>query len=371
MTNSDKGLTYADTGVDYDAIDPAKILAQKAAAGTAGQLARWGMTEIGPSRGESAYVWEEPDAYRAFVVEGLGTKSLVADATRTHSGRSHYDSLAQDTVAMIVNDVIVVGAEPQVVNAYWAIGDTDWFEDRERARDLVEGWAAACELAGATWGGGETPCLTGIIEPGTIDLGGACVGMINPKSRLTLGDKLQAGDAIVLLDSSGIHANGLTLARHIASELPEGYATDIGNGQGYGEALLSPTHIYARLVADVFEAGADVHYLANITGHGWRKIMRANKDLRYRMHTIPEAGPLFDFLVQQGGLETAEAYGNLNMGAGFAIYVPEADAQRVLDVSKEHGIGARVAGVIEEGPREVVIEPLGIRYQGESLGVRS
>ncbi len=365
------GLTYADSGVDYDAIDPAKVLAQKAAAGTAGQLGRWNMAEIGASRGESAYVWEEADAYRAFVVEGLGTKSLVGDATRPITGRSHYDALAQDTVAMIVNDVIVVGAEPQVVNAYWAIGDSAWFEDRERARDLVEGWAAACELAGAAWGGGETPALNGIIQPGTIDLGGACVGIIQPKGRLTLGEKLAPGDAIVLLGSSGIHANGLTLARRIAEQLPEGYATDIGDGRGYGEALLAPTRIYARLVADVFEAGADVHYLVNVTGHGWRKLMRARRELRYRMHQVPEPGALFDFLKAQARIDDAEAYGNFNMGAGFAIYVPERDAGTVLEVAARHDIPAWIAGTVEDGPREVVIEPLGLRFAGESLDLRS
>jgi phosphoribosylformylglycinamidine cyclo-ligase len=363
-------LTYAESGVDYNSIDPAKVMAQKAAAATAGQLGRWNMAEMAASRGESAYVWEEADAYRAFVVEGLGTKSLVADASREFTGRSHYDALAQDTVAMIVNDVIVVGAEPQVVNAYWAIGDSEWFDDRERARDLTKGWAAACELAGATWGGGETPALNGIIQPGTIDLGGACVGIIKPKHRLTLGDKLAAGDAIVLLGSSGIHANGLTLARRIADGLPQGYATDIGDGRGYGEALLAPTHIYARLVADLFEAGALPHYLVNITGHGWRKLMRAERDFRYRMHALPEPGPLFDFLRAQAHMDASEAYGNLNMGAGFAVYLPEADAGTVLEVAARHGIPAWLAGTVEEGPREVVLEPLGIRFAGESLGVR-
>ena len=365
-----RGLTYAESGVNYDAIDPAKVLAQLAAAGTSGNLARWGVSELSASRGESAYVWEEADCYRAFVVEGLGTKSLVADASRAFTGRSHYDSLAQDTVAMIVNDVITVGAEPQVVNAYWAIGDSAWFEDEERAADLVNGWAAACNKSGATWGGGETPALNGIIEPGTIDLGGACVGIIRPKERLTLGERLSPGDHIVILASSGIHANGLTLARKIAESLPEGYAAHIGDGRTYGEALLAPTHLYARLIADVYEAGADVHYLANITGHGWRKLMRATRDFRYRMTEVPPAGALFDFLVEGGEMDTAEAYGNLNMGAGFAVYVPEADVQMVLDVSAKHGIGAWAAGVVEEGAREVVIEPLGVRFGGESLGVR-
>ncbi len=367
---ADTGLTYADTGVDYDAIDPAKIMAQKAAALTAGQLSRFGLHEVPASRGESAYVWEERDAYRAFVVEGLGTKSLVADASRAFTGRSHYDALAQDTVAMIVNDVIVVGAAPQVVNAYWAVGDSHWFDDRERARDLVDGWAAACELAGATWGGGETPALKGIIEPGTIDLGGACVGVVDPKERLVLGDRLVAGDHIVLIEASGIHANGLTLARHLADQLPKGYATDIGNGTSYGEALLAPTPIYASILAEVLDTGADVHYLVNVTGHGWRKLMRAHRALRYRMHSAVPVPPVLDFIVRQGDMSPDEAYATLNMGAGFAFYVPEVHVDTVISAAQRKGLGAWSAGVVEEGEREVVVEPLGLRYAGERLGVR-
>src|SRR5262249_47981638 len=159
------------------------------------------------------------------------------------------------------------------------VGASSWFDDRERAADLVRGWTEACTEAEATWGGGETPALAGVIAPDTIDLGGACVGVVKPKSRLVLGDRLVAGHAIVLLASSGIHATGLTLARALAARLPQGYATDVGDGTPYGDALLTPTVLYPRVVRALFEAGIDVHYLVNVTGHGWRKLMRARRDL--------------------------------------------------------------------------------------------
>lgn len=368
---SERGLTYAEAGVDYTAIDPAKVLAQRAAAGTSGLLDRWGLRAVAASRGESAFVWEEPDAYRAMVVEGLGTKNLVADAFRAHSGRSHYEALAQDTVAMIVNDISVVGAEPQVVTAYWAVGDSAWFDDHARAADLADGWASACALAGATWGGGETPVLSGIVAPGTIDLGGACVGIVRPKDRLCLGDRLATGDAIVLLASSGIHANGLTLARRIAVSLPDGYGTEVGDGVTLGEALLSPTHIYAPVVRDILESGVDVHYMANITGHGWRKLMRARRSLRYVVTEVPPPPPLFPFLIERGGLSDAEAYGNLNMGAGFAVYAPAGDTGAILQAAERNGLRAWVVGHVEEGARAVVLEPLGLTFEGDSLEVRT
>lgn len=363
-------LSYTGSGVDYGSLDPAKLLAQRAAASTAGALARFGLADVSGSRGESAYVWEEPDAYRAFVIEGLGTKNLVADAVRPITGRSHYDAVARDTVAMIVNDVIVVGAEPQVVTAYWAVGESGWFDDRARTADLVRGWTEACHACGVTWGGGETPALAGIVAPGTIDLGGACIGVVRPKARLVLGDRLAPGDAIVLVASSGIHANGLTLARALADRLPQGWATEIGDGTTYGEALLAPTALYPPLVRALFEAGVEIHYLANVTGHGWRKLMRARRDLRYVMHTVPAPTPLFRFLMDRGNLGATEAYATFNMGAGFAVYVPAAQAPRVVDIANQQNLTAWTAGTVEAGPREVVIEPLGVRYAGDTLALR-
>jgi phosphoribosylformylglycinamidine cyclo-ligase len=356
------GLTYAEAGVDYTRIDPAKLLARDAAAATAPLLARWGLSEVSGSRGSTAFVWDEGDRYRAFVLECLGTKCLVADAVRPLSGRTHYDQLARDTVAMIVNDIVTVGAEPQVVTAYWATGGSDWFDDGERTGDLVAGWAAACNEAGATWGGGETPALSGVVEAGRIDLAGACVGIVTPKSRLVLGDRLEPGNVIVLIGSSGIHSNGISLARRIASELDEGYATRLGDGRPFGEAVLTPTVIYSGFLADLWASGVQPRYLSNITGHGWRKLMRAPRELSYRMHHVPTPGPLLEFLVARGGLTAAEAYGSLNMGAGYAVYVDEGDVDRTAAVAAQHGLSALPAGIVEEGPRQVIVEPAGVSF---------
>ena len=362
--------TYAQAGVDYSAMDPIKVLAQKAAAGTAGNLSSFGAQEVGMSRGESAYVWEEADAYRALVVEGLGTKNLVADAMRSVTGKTYYDQLAQDTVAMIVNDLVVVGALPQVVNAYFAIGDSGWMRDEERARDLIAGWAAACDQIGATWGGGETPTLKGVIHPDTIDLGGSAVGIINPKERLVLGDKLAAGDAIVLVESSGIHANGITFVRSLAEKSPSIYATKLPNGRLFGEAILTPTHLYVALVRQVLEAGIDVHYMVNVTGHGWRKLMRATQEFTYVIDTVPQPHDEFLFMQQQAGADDSEMYGNFNMGAGFALYTPAKEAEKVVALASKCGLQAIVAGRVETGSKQVVVPPKDLTFAGDTLGVR-
>lgn len=365
-----KSTSYSSTGVDYSKIDPLKRFAQEKAAQTSQNLEKFNMKEVSESRGESAFVWDEGDSYRALVVEGLGTKNLVADEMYKLTGKSYYDQIAQDTVAMIINDLIVVGASPQVLNAYFAPGSSDWLMDEERSKDLVEGWAKACNLAGVVWGGGETPVLKGVIMPETIDQAGAAVGIIKPKSRLTLGDKLTAGDSILLVESSGIHANGLTLARAIADKLSEGYMTKLASGKTFGEALLTPTYIYAKLVDQLFAVGIEPHYMANITGHGFRKLMRAKQKFSYVIETLPETAEEFKLIQKESGNSDGEMYGNFNMGAGFAIILPPDQAEKARKIALENGFKSWISGIVEEGEKQVVIKPLNIIFTSETLGVR-
>jgi phosphoribosylformylglycinamidine cyclo-ligase len=367
---ADTPLSYRQAGVDYDLIDPLKVAAQHAAAATARHLQAHGFSEVRDSRGESAYVVDVGPFYLASIVECLGSKALVADEMSRLTGRSYYDAIAQDTIAMAVNDLITVGATPLVVQAYWAAGGSDWFADAARAQALVAGWKRACDLCGVSWGGGETPALAGIVEPGRIDLAAACTGLVNPKERLSLGDKLGPGDAIVLLASSGIHANGLSLARKLVERLPQGYLTPVQPGLTYGDALLVPTLLYSPVTEALYRAGITPHYASNITGHGWRKLLRHPKPLRYRVHTVPEVPPVLRFIQQHAQQGDHEAYGTLNMGAGFALFVRADQAQRTLEVAREQGVQATLAGVVEAGEKELLIEALGLRFAGEDLQLR-
>jgi phosphoribosylformylglycinamidine cyclo-ligase len=138
------------------------------------------------------------------------------------------------------------------------------------------------------WGGGETPALAGIVADGRVDLAASCTGIISPKSRLSVGDKLGAGDAIVFLASSGIHANGLSLARKLAERLPQGYLTDIGNGQNAMARPCWPPPRCTRPSPRRWPSeGIIPHYCANVTGHGWRKLLRHPKQLTYRITQVP------------------------------------------------------------------------------------
>jgi len=316
-------ITYKKTGVNYLLMDRLKRLAQTEGRKTSKNIKDTGFKEIEFSRGESAYVVDVGDFYLASIEECLGTKSLVADHTRKITGKTYYDSIAQDTIAMMVNDIATVGARPLTVLAYWAAGSDKWFKDEKRYLDLIAGWKKACDLAQASWGGGETPTLTGVVEPNAVNLAGACLGVVKPKSRLILGNKLKPGDVVVLLESNGIHANGLSLARKIAEKLPEKYATRL-NGSLYGEALLKPTFIYSQIIQDLFKNNVDVHYIANITGHGWRKIMRCKKAFTYKIHTLPSVPSVLKFIQKQANLDNEQAYSTFNMGAGFCyLCVPK------------------------------------------------
>ena len=367
---TDAPLSYEQAGVDYALIDPLKVAAQRAARDTASQLAAHGFSEVAASRGESAYVVDVGPFYLASIVECLGSKALVADEMKALTGKSYYASIAQDTIAMAVNDLITVGATPLVVQAYWAAGGSEWFADAERAAALVAGWKRACEICGVAWGGGETPALAGIVEAGRIDLAASCTGLVNPKERLSLGDKLAPGDAIVLLASSGIHANGLSLARKLLERLPEGYLTEVAPGLAYGEALLAPTTLYSPVTEALWKAGIAPHYSANITGHGWRKLLRHPAEHTYRIHTVPPVPKVLRFIAEHAGHDAREAYSTLNMGAGFALFVKAGDAARTVEVAKSQGVDAWVAGAVEMGPKQLLIEPIGVRFGDDDLQLR-
>jgi phosphoribosylformylglycinamidine cyclo-ligase len=355
--------------VDYDTADPAKVLAQKEGQATATNMP-FGFQEVEGTRGESAYVFDMGDMYGALVQEGLGTKSLIAQSIYASTRKSFFAEVAQDTVATFVNDLISVGATPVVTNAYWSSSSYAWLADKKLTTDFIKGWRQACDQANIVWGGGETQSLPGIIEDGALELAGSAFGIIKDKKRLVSEKNLSAGDIIVLIESSGVHANGISLTREIAKNLPDSYQTKLPSGKTYGEILLTPTHLYACLIDQLFAAGLDIHYLSNITGHGWRKLMRATAEFSYVMHEIPPASEIFEFIAEQSGNDENEMYGNYNMGAGYAVYLPKTEAIKAQKIAKNLGLNAWLAGRVEKGPKQVVIKPKNIVFESKSLGVR-
>jgi phosphoribosylformylglycinamidine cyclo-ligase len=371
---ADQSMTYATAGVDYEPLDAFKRMAQEAAKETDGNITRFGLSVVEASRGESVLLIDgisQIPGPLAHLEEGLGTKNLVADALYKYTKRSYYDALAQDTVAMVVNDMITLGALPLVVTMHLAAANAHWFKDQERCQDLVRGWRDACHLARCVWGGGETAILKDVVMHHTVVLSGSAVGIVPSEDRRILGD-IRVGDAIVLLQSSGIHANGLTLARKIAIHLENGYFTPLPNGRSYWETLLDTTTIYVPILEDCQCDHVPVHYAVNITGHGWRKLMRHPKPFAYIVEDIGQPQPIFHFLQEHGNVSDREMYATFNMGAGFALYVPEETVSSVLAIAARHAVTAWRAGHVEEHgtERKVVLVPKGIEYAADSLSIR-
>jgi len=358
---------YSAAGVDYEALDAGKRLALTEALATSRLLGARAGSALDASRGEPAFVFEFAGQTLAFVLEGLGTKSIIARQVMDTLGVNRFADVAYDTVGAIVNDLCCVGALPLVVNAYFATGGSDWYRRLDRQEALLAGWRRACEDAGAVWGGGESPSLSGLVSPSEIELAGSAVGAVPNGRSAILGAELGPGDEIVFVASSGLHANGASLARLIADELTDGYATRLPSGRTYGEALLDPTIIYARLVESLSNAELPIHYLSHITGHGMLKLMRPSRELTYRITDLPAVPEVLEFIVERTEMSGAVAYSTFNMGCGYAVYCAAGHAARVVAAATELGLCGHRAGVVEAGPRRVILEPNGVVFETDDM----
>lgn len=368
-----EGITYADAGVDYGPMDDFKRFAQKQAKKTASNAGDRVPHEIAESRGESAFLYTSIPGISAFVPEGLGTKMLVADGMYRQTGTPFYWHIGWDTVAATANDIAASGALPTTIGMFLAVGSSEWFNDDRRWMDLVIGFRDACNYCGFVWGPGETQVDEGLIMPQTCLLAAPGSGY-TPEGRVISG-QIRAGDAIVLIGSTGIHANGASLARKVADKLPGGYRTKISSTRTYGEELLEPAYIYTHIVNECLTRGVNIHYAVPITGHGWRKLMRHPSPYAYVIERLPDSLPIFEFIQEHGPVADKEAYATFNMGAGFALYVPPDDVKTIHGIldrySGRNRVSAVLAGYVEESrEKKVVIKPKGITFTADSLNIR-
>jgi phosphoribosylformylglycinamidine cyclo-ligase len=363
---------YEAAGVDYDTLDAAKRIAVDLASHTLAGPAARGASVVASSIGEPATLVEIDGLIFAVVLECLGTKSMIAREVETALGVDRWEAVGVDAVAAIVNDLACVGAVPLTLNAYFATGSADWYSGT-RHGSLVAGWARACATVGAAWVGGESPTLSGLVAPDQIDLAGSALGRVPEGGCAWLGSALEPGDEIVVVGSSGLHANGASLARALASSASRcssGWAEPLPSGRAFGEAVLDASVLYPALVEALAAAGVAVHYASHVTGHGWRKLMRAARELTYRIDVLPSVPELLAFMVERTRLDQAEAYGTFNMGAGFALFVAAGAGRDAVAACTAAGYEALVAGAVEEGPRRVVLEPIGVVYKSSELELR-
>jgi phosphoribosylformylglycinamidine cyclo-ligase len=322
-----KKLTYAESGVDIHE-ENRSIEAMKAVLKSRRKGFGAPMTEIGHYAG----LLDMGSFALAMTTDGVGSKVLIANAI------SKWDTVGIDCIAMNVNDLYAIGAEPIAFVDYLAVEKVD----PERAAQIAVGLARGAEISNMSIVGGETASLPEIIRG--FDLAGTAIGIVD-KDKVVTGEKIQMGDVLVGVPSSGLHSNGYTLARRIIAESKYTYFDAMpGGDKSIGEELLTPTRIYPEIVELVKKC--DVHGLAHITGSGLLKLRRISS-LGFEITDPLEPQPVFRFLQEQGRVDDEEMYRTFNMGMGFLAVLDESEAKEACRIM---GPGSRIVGsIVKEG----------------------
>jgi phosphoribosylformylglycinamidine cyclo-ligase len=280
--------------------------------------------------------------------DGVGTKLLVATALKK------WDTVGIDCMALNVNDMICIGAEPIAFVDYFAI---EKYDD-EMAKQVGIGLNEGARQANVTIIGGEFSTIPEIVKG--FDLAGACLGIIKKKDIIT-GEEIKPGDALIGLRSSGIHSNGLTLARKVFASSSLSFDDKLPkSNETAGMALLNPMRIYVREVLEIVK-NYDLKGMAHITGGGLRNLIRLKGDVEFRVSSPMEAHDIFRAIQELGGIETKEMYQTFNMGMGFCIVASGNDADAIVKHLKG-SVEAKVVGTVEEG-RGVTCPPLNLSYE--------
>jgi phosphoribosylformylglycinamidine cyclo-ligase len=276
----------------------------------------------------------------ALSTDGVGTKLLVAEQL----GR--YDSIGIDCVAMNVNDVICVGAEPLAMLDYIAIDRAD----PEICAEVGVGLARGAELAGVEIPGGELAQLGEMVRG--VDVSGACFGTV-ALDEIIDGSAVQAGDAILGLPSSGLHSNGYSLARSALDGLPLDQDPEGRLGGALGDELLVPTEIYVKPILELLRSEVEVRGLAHITSGGLGNLLRLAAEVGYEIDDPLPEPPIFGLIQERSGTSDEEMHDVFNMGCGLCCIVPPADEGTALELLRRHYPAAKRIGAAVEGLHEV------------------
>lgn len=269
----------------------------------------------------------------AFGTDGVGTKMVLAERL----GR--FETIGIDCVAMNVNDLICVGAEPIALVDFILCRSAD----PETCGAIGEGLRRGAELSGIEIPGGEIAQVGDVVNG--IELAGSAIGLVG-LDRIVDGSAIEPGDAIVGIPSSGLHSNGYTLARKVLDGLPLDTDPEGRLGRSLGDVLLEPTEIYVRAVAELLASEIDVRGLAHITGDGLKNLLRLGSGVGYRIDEPLPAPPIFTLIAERGEIGEAEMHEVFNMGCGFCAIVAEADHEATVEILARHHPGSRRVGAV-------------------------
>ena len=340
-------MTYRDAGVDIDAGNESVSLIKDAVRATYRSEVMGDLGGFGGLFALNTKDYKEPVLVSG--TDGVGTKLRLAFLLNKH------DTIGQDAVAMCVNDILVQGAEPLFFLDYLAVGKLEPIQVAE----VVTGVARACKESGCALIGGETAEMAGFYPIGEYDIAGFSVGVAE-RSKLITPARVNAGDVLLGLPSSGVHSNGYSLVRKIVFERKgfkgDEYIEELG--QTIGEELLTPTRLYPRICLPLIRE-FDIHGMVHITGGGfYENIPRALPDhmgaeVNGAAWTIP---PVFRLLQEWGNVDWAEMYRTFNMGIGMVLIASEDEAARIIAHLTAEGETVYRIGRITEGAHEVVIK---------------
>lgn len=333
--------TYASAGVDVEAGDRAVDLMKSS-------VARATRPEVLGGLGGFAGMFDVSackDMRRpvlASSTDGVGTKVAVAQAMDRHG------TIGQDLVGMVVDDIVVCGAEPLFMTDYIATGRVV----PERIASIVAGIAQGCELAGVALVGGETAEHPGLLDPDEYDVAGAATGVVEHDEVLG-PERVRPGDVVLALASSGLHSNGYSLVRRVLADVGWAYDRHVPElGRTVGEELLEPTRIYTRLLLEMIRADdVDVHALSHVTGGGLAanlaRVLPAGTLARIDRSTWTPP-PVFDLVGELGTVPRADLERTLNMGVGFVVALPEDGADAAIARARAAGVEAWVLGGVSD-----------------------
>lgn len=328
-------LSYKDSGVDIDA---GEALVEN----IKGVVAKTNRPEVIGGLGGFGALCSIPAKYKEPILvsgtDGVGTKLRLAITLNKH------DTVGIDLVAMCVNDLIVQGAEPLFFLDYYATGHLNV----PNASEVIAGIGRGCEMAGCALIGGETAEMPGMYQTGDYDMAGFAVGVVEKKDIID-GSKVQVGDALVGIKSSGPHSNGFSLIRKVLEVSKADTNQKMKDGRTLGESLLAPTRIYVKPVLKLIEE-CEVHSLAHITGGGfWDNIPRVlpkntKASINEKSWEWPE---VFHWLQDNGNIDTHEMYRTFNCGVGMIVALPKDQAEKAISVLNAAGEQAFLLGDIK------------------------
>lgn len=291
----------------------------------------------------------------AVTTDGVGTKILIAHEM------DKYDTIGIDCIAMNVNDLLGVGAEPISFLDYLAVSEINPDLLEEISKGLLKG----AEISKVTISGGEIAQLKNMLKSGKkgyeFDIVGMALGIV-PINKIIIGENIKENDAIVGLRSNGVHSNGITLARKALSTGNTDFNQYFDElGKSIGEELLEPTHIYVPEIMDMLNSELNVKALVHITSDGFLNLTRVKADVGYVIDYLPEPHPIFSLIKRLGNIPDAEMYRVYNMGIGFCVVLPQEEVEDAIQISKKHGVDAyKIGYTVEDKERKVTITPKGL-----------